>query len=115
MRHIRFVVLASFAVTLFASQAIAQDKRVEGVISGGYTAPNSEVRDHLGDGYNFNVGVQVNVSPVIGIEGMYSFNGLGDKRISIPVSPTPGGGAVPTDFFADMVTVPPGRLRECGR
>jgi hypothetical protein len=39
---------------------------------------------------------------VIGIEGLYSFNGLGDKRISIPVSGTPGGTPVPTDFFAGM-------------
>ena len=27
------------------------------------------------------------VTPVLSIEGLYSFNGLGDKRISIPVSP----------------------------
>ena len=64
--------------------------------------PNSEVRDHLGNGYNFNFGVQVNVTHIIGIEGLYSFNGLGDKRISIPVSPTPSDPGVPTDFFADM-------------
>lgn len=102
MRHIRFVALASFALTLFAGQAWAQDKRVEGVISGGYTAPFSDVRDHLGDGYNFNVGVNVNITPVLSIEGLYGFNGLGDKRISIPVSPTPGAPGVPTDFSADM-------------
>ena len=42
--------------------------------------PNSEVKDHLGDGFNFNFGVEVKVTPVIGIEGLYSFNGLGDKR-----------------------------------
>ena len=60
------------------------------------------MKDHLGNGYNFNFGVEVKVTPVIGIEGLYSFNGLGDKRISIPVSGTPGGATVPTDFFADM-------------
>ena len=85
-----------------ASGAGAQDRPVNFILGGGYTAPNAEVRDHLGDGYNFNIGLQVNVTPVIGIEGLYSFNGLGDKRISIPVSPTPVDGGVPTDFFADM-------------
>ena len=91
------------ACALFgATQVYAQDQPVNFSIGGGYTVPNGDVRDHLGDGYNFNIGLQVNVSPVIGIEGLYSFNGLGDKRISIPVSPTPGGGAVPTDFFASM-------------
>ncbi len=85
-----------------ATGAAAQDRPANFILGAGYTAPNSEVRDHLGDGYNFNIGVQFNVTPVIGIEGLYSFNGLGDKQISIPVSGTPGGTPVPTDFFADM-------------
>jgi outer membrane protein with beta-barrel domain len=82
--------------------AQAQEKRTLFSIGGGFTAPNSEVRDHLGDGYNFTIGLQVNVNPVFGIEGLYSFNGLGEKRLSIPVSGAPGGSGVPTDFFADM-------------
>jgi outer membrane protein with beta-barrel domain len=94
-----FVFAACFAM---AGIAEAQDKPVNFSIGGGYTAPNAEVRDHLGDGYNFNIGLQFNVTPVVGIEGLYSFNGLGEKRISVPVSPTPGGGTVPTDFFANM-------------
>ena len=31
------------------------------IVGGGYTEPNAEVSDHLGDGYNFNIGVQVKV------------------------------------------------------
>ena len=98
MKVVMFVMLALVGTT----SAFAQDKAGHFIIGGGYTAPNSEVRDHLGDGYNFVIGGQFNASPMIGIEGLYSFNGLGEKRISIPVSPTPGGGAVPTDFFANM-------------
>ena len=69
-------------------------------LGGGFTMPNSDVQDHLGDGYNFNFGVQVNVTPVIGIEGLYSFNGLGEKRISIPVSVTPADHPSPRTFLA---------------
>jgi opacity protein-like surface antigen len=101
----RPTVLALGAFLLTAALPIdaqAQDKKVNFSIGGGFTMPNAEVRDHFGDGYHFNIGLQVNVTPVIGIEGLYSFNGLGDKQISIPVSGTPGGPAVPTDFFADM-------------
>ena len=104
MRQTRFLAIAIAALTaVTATNASAQDDRpVQFILGGGYTAPNSEVRDHLGDGYNFNIGLQVNVTPVIGIEGLYSFNGLGDKRITLPVSVTPVDGGVPTDFFADM-------------
>ena len=71
----------------WSTSAFAQDKAGYFILGGGYTAPNGEVRDHLGDGYNFVIGGQYNATPVIGIEGLYSFNGLGEKRISIPVSP----------------------------
>ena len=49
-------------------------------LGGGWTAPNSDVGIDLGEGYNFNFGVDVSRStPVIGIEGLYSFNGLGER------------------------------------
>jgi opacity protein-like surface antigen len=83
--------------------AHAQDKPVNVSIGAGFTAPNSEVRDRLGDGYNVNFGVQVNVTPVIAIEGLYSFNGLGDKDVTIDVFPTPfQNGGVPTSLSAGM-------------
>ena len=103
MRHtIRLVLATGVFVAMLPGAAQAQEQRVNFSLGGGWTAPNSDVRDHLGDGYNINIGLQVNVTPVIGIEGLYSFNGLGDKRISIPVSGEPGGETVPTDFSADM-------------
>src|SRR5436190_9905053 len=103
MRQMAIVVFAVAAlVGPMSTSAGAQDKAGHFIIGGGYTAPNSEVRDHLGDGWNFVIGGQYNTSPMIGIEGLYSFNGLGEKRISVPVSGTPGATPVPTDFFADM-------------
>jgi opacity protein-like surface antigen len=102
MRYKTLVTLAVSALTVLPVTAQAQDKKVYVSLGGGATIPNSEVKDHLGNGFNFNFGVEVKVTPVIGIEGLYSFNGLGDKQISIPVSGTPGGPSVPTDFFAGM-------------
>lgn len=96
-------VAAAALLILIPTGAQAQERRVSLTLGGGFTAPNAEVRDHFGDGYNLNVGVEVAVTPVIAIEGLYSFNGLGQKNIAIPVSPQPAdGGTVPTDFFADM-------------
>jgi opacity protein-like surface antigen len=106
MRDMRVKTVLVLVVTLFAmlpNNARAQEKRVNVSFGGGYTQPNSEVSDRLGGGYNFNFGVQVNVTPVIAIEGLYSFNGLGDKQLSIPVYPAPvQSGGIPTDLSADM-------------
>jgi len=104
MRYATLFMLAASALGALPVAAQAQDKKVNVSLGGGFTVPNAEVKDHLGNGYNFNFGVEVKVTPVVGIEGLYSFNGLGDKQISIPVSPTPTPNAatVPTDFFASM-------------
>ena len=102
MRYKTLFVLAVSILGTLPVGAQAQDKKVSVSLGGGFTVPNAEVKDHLGNGWNFNFGVEVKATPVIGIEGLYSFNGLGDKRISIPVSGTPGGTPVPTDFFANM-------------
>jgi len=100
-----WTLVSIFIFVLVASSAYAQPptRKVNGVFGAGYTAPNSEVRDHLGDGFNVNIGFQINATPTIGIEGLYSFNGLGQKQIVLPVVPQPlDGSGVPTDFFADM-------------
>jgi opacity protein-like surface antigen len=102
MRHktILGLVVASLLAPMSTS-ALAQG--VHFSVGGGFTAPNSEVRDHLGNGYNFTIGVQADVTPVIGIEGLYSFNGLGSKDLSINVFPQPVPTAgVPTSLSADM-------------
>lgn len=108
MRHKSLFVFLLAAALAAASPltAYAQDQRVHFTLGGGYTAPNSEVRDRLGDGYNFNFGVEVEITPVVAIEGLYSFNGLGEKQIAIPVSPVVNplnsGDLVPTNFFGSM-------------
>ena len=95
---------ASTALALLAgaTPALAQDKLVDVNVGAGYTFALSDIRDHLGDGYNVNFGVTFNLSETLGIQGEYSFNGLGQKTIQIPVSPTPNAATVPTDFSADM-------------
>ena len=103
--HKRIVVFIAGLVVMAAPAAAQdQDKRGLFIIGGGYSSPNSEVSDHLGDGYNFTIGGQVNVNRKFGIEGLYSFNGLGDKRISVPVFATPldDVAGTPTDFFGSM-------------
>jgi opacity protein-like surface antigen len=103
MRVKAVFVFVSFLASL-PYVARAQEKKVNFSLGGGYTQPNSEaISDRLGGGYNFNIGLQVNATPVIAIEGLYSFNGFGDKQLSIPVYPSPTqSGGVPTDLFGDM-------------
>jgi hypothetical protein len=90
-------------ILALATSAHAQDvKPVQWSFGAGVTWPNSEVREHLGDGYNINFGLQFNVTPNLGIEGLYSFNGLGSKSRFIDMADTPGGPLTPREFSADM-------------
>jgi opacity protein-like surface antigen len=98
-RVVAFLFVAALAA---AAPVSAQDKLVDVNIGGGYTAALSEESDHFGNGYNFNLGVTFNVTPIIGIQAEYSFNGLGEKQITLPVSPTPSGVVTDTPFFANM-------------
>src|SRR5262245_18237134 len=101
MRYTTTFALA--AVLLFNASLASAQKAVNFSVGGGVTTPNSDVRDRFGNGYNFNFGVQANVTPVIAIEGLYSFNGLGSKDHTINVFPQPSlGGGVPTDISANM-------------
>lgn len=96
-----FIVMA---IIIAAAPANAQDpdKKVNVNIGGGYTFAVSDIRNYLGDGYNINFGVTVNATKSMGFQIEYGFNGLGEKRVSIPVSGTPGGTTTPTDFFGSM-------------
>jgi opacity protein-like surface antigen len=102
MRYPISVVAASgLFLVIVSGEARAQEQRFNFSLGGGWTAPSGEVGDRFGDGYNFNIGFQVNVTPVIAIEGLYSYNGLGEKSVTIPVYPDQGLPPVPTDFFAN--------------
>ncbi len=90
------------AALVAAVPAGAQDKLVDVNIGGGYTSALSEVANHLGDGYHFNIGIAFNVSPVIAIQAEYSFNALGQKQVNLPVSATPLATTVDSPFYADM-------------
>ncbi len=89
----RFVCSIVAGLALVATNAYAQaaERPVNFSFGIGWTSPNSEVNDHLGNGYNINIGLQGNITPTIALEGLYSFNGLGDKTRLVDVADTPGG------------------------
>ena len=89
---------------LGAGSAFAQpDKPVNFNFGAGFTFALSDVRDHLGDGYNINAGITINLTDALGFQAEYGFNGLGEKRVQIPVYPSPVPPNTPTDrdFFAN--------------
>jgi hypothetical protein len=95
MRHTALLVAFAFVLGVTPARAQDPDKAVTVEIGGGYTWTLSDVRDYLGDGYNFNIGVTWEASRAIGVEGLYSFNGLGTKDFSLPVASIPGRKACP--------------------
>lgn len=89
------------AALLMASPAAAQDKPFGFNLGGGYTGIYGAGKDHVGNGGNFVFGAMFHLNPVVSLQGEYSWTGVGKKNIKLPVSITPGGSAVPTDFYGD--------------
>jgi hypothetical protein len=125
MAHPTTVALAAgLLLTALPIEVRGQEERFHVSVGGGFTTPNSEVRDQLGNGYNFAFGVQFDLTPAIGLEGFLSTNNLGDQRLSLSVSPTPGAFSIPTDVSVHMtmelatanlvVQRPDGRTRPYG-
>lgn len=100
----RFGFLLAAAALLVATPAAAQDeKKVQLNIGGGYTGIYGAAKDHIGNGGNFTLGVIFNVTPTIGIQGEYGWNGIKQKQLKFDVCATNPCATpqVPTDFFAD--------------
>jgi len=99
----RFGFILAAAVFAAAPAAAQDEKPVQLNIGGGYTGIYGAAADHIGSGGNFTLGVIFNVSPKIGIQGEYGWNGIKKKQLQFDVCAsnpctTP---FVPTDFFAD--------------
>jgi opacity protein-like surface antigen len=91
------------AALIAAAPAAAQDERpVKLTIGGGFTGVYGSASDHIGNGGNFTLGVLFKTSETIALQGEYAWNGMEQRQIKFPVSPTVNPlGSVPTDFFAD--------------
>ena len=100
LRRFGFLIVA---VLIAASPAAAQDERpVKLTIGGGFTGVYGGGSDHLGNGRQLHPRRSVQDGPVTSIQGEYAWNGMKQKRLSLPVFATPlDTASVPSDFFAD--------------
>jgi len=103
MRAVKWFVVLAFVLAAIPAAAQVDEKKINVNFGGGYTIALSDVRDHLGDGYNVSLGMTFNFNKNFGVQVEYGFNGLGQKQIDIPVCDTPGC-PNPDDspFYADM-------------
>src|SRR6187431_1197310 len=103
-RRFGFGFLVAAALVAAAVPAAAQDeKKVQLNIGGGFTSIMGTAADHIGNGGNFTLGVIFNVTPTIGLQGEYGWNGVAKKQLKFDVCATNPCAvpSVPTDFFAD--------------
>ena len=101
MRRLPSFFLIVCVLAAAAPDAEAQFRRVNVNVGAGYTFAVSEIRDHVGDGYNINVGMTVNIDERFGIQAEYGFNGLGEKQITLPMTMPPPGETAVRDVFAN--------------
>lgn len=86
-----FVVAAIVGV---ATPALAQDKKFDVNIGGGFTATTGEVHNHLGNGGNFRIGATFHVNEHLGIQFEYGYEPIGSKEVPVPAFPI-GSPSVP--------------------
>jgi opacity protein-like surface antigen len=100
----RVIILLTLMVLVVAGPAMAQDpdKRATFNFGGGYTFSVSEVREHLGDGYNFHLGVGIKINDKLTFQPEYSFNGLGEKLVTIPPGVVPPGQTQVNNIYGSM-------------
>ncbi len=91
--------LAAAAFVFTAVTASAQDKRWDANVGGGYTFLLGDTRGHLSDGFNLSAGFTFHVTNWLGFQAEYGYIRPAPQTIQKPVSGTPGGASVPTDFF----------------
>ncbi len=104
MRRVTVFLLVAALVAAVPASAQDPEKRVVVNIGTGATISTGELNNHLGSGYNLNFGATFYITPAIGILGEYSFNGMGQKQMNVPVVSNPIEGAPSTNqpFYGDM-------------
>ncbi len=90
MRAVRWAVVLGLLLAAVPAWAQVNEKKINVNFGGGYTFALSDVHKKLGDGYNVSLGLTFNLSPKLGIQVEYGYNGLGEKKLDIPVCSTPG-------------------------
>ena len=83
------------AIAFAATPALAQDKKFDVNIGGGFTATTGEMHNHLGNGGNFMIGVTFHVNEHLGIQAEYGYTPVGSKELPVPSFPAVPGNTVP--------------------
>ncbi len=83
------------AIAFAATPALAQDKKFDVNIGGGFTATTGEMHNHLGNGGNFVIGATFHVNEHLGIQAEYGYTPVGSKEVPVPSFPAVPGNTVP--------------------
>jgi hypothetical protein len=87
---------------LTAGNAMAQTKKYEINVGGGFTAATGDIEEHFGNGGHFEGGFTFFPREKFGLQVQYAYTKLNGKDFQLPVSSTPGGSAINQTFSSHM-------------
>jgi opacity protein-like surface antigen len=94
--------LVTVMALLTAGSAMAQTKKYEINVGGGFTAATGDIEEHFGNGGHFEGGFTFFPKDTFGIQFQYAYTKLNGKDFTLPVSSIPGGVASNTNFSSHM-------------
>jgi len=94
--------LAAVMAVLTAGSAMAQTKKYEINVGGGFTAATGDIEEHFGNGGHIEGGFTFFPRETFGLQFQYAYTKLNGKDFQLAVSDNPGGAAINRDFASHM-------------
>lgn len=100
--NITIVLVVVVLALLTAGNAMAQTRKFEINLGGGFAPTLGDVENHFGDGWQFEAGFTYLPKKEVGIQAQYAYTKVDGRTFMFPVAPTSGGATFDQPFSSHM-------------